>query len=281
MWQILSDLEPYILQVFLGALALLGLFKDWKDYKKKLGRFRWGLLVLTVGVFLLTLYETHNTRRETREKEVAAETKDAGSTAQIKTLTEQIRLEREENKQNSNGFRQSFDALYKEYSDLAAKTQNRELLSELNDTKKRLQSAEAKFEQPKAKLTASFWSLGITPETAQHELTTVRKPDGSISVDLVVSNFGDVAALDGGLTVRICRECRFQKEPEGFTHIPGSNEQDRQVFFTRLNPHSSDQRRTVDIIPPDTQPRIEIGVLYTCTNCVDTDKQLPLWVNIR
>lgn len=279
--QILSDLEPYILQALLGAIALLGLFKDWEDYGKRLGRFRWALLALTVVVFLLTLYETHSTRQEAREKELAAQRKDVGSTVKIETLTEQVRLEREENKQNSDGFRQSFDGLYQKYSDLAARTQNRELLNELSETKKRLQSAEAKFEQPKAKLTASFWYPGLTPETAQRELTTQRKPDGSISVDLVVGNFGDVAALDGSFTVRICDGCKFQKEPEGFTHIPGSSEQDRQLIFTRINPHSLEQRRAFDIVPPPDSQRVEIGFLYTCTNRIDTDKKLLLWINVR
>ncbi len=38
-WQIFRDLEPYILQLFLGAVALGALAKDWRDYIKRIGRF--------------------------------------------------------------------------------------------------------------------------------------------------------------------------------------------------------------------------------------------------
>src|ERR1700678_1564512 len=137
--EIWNDIYPYILQILLGAVALFGLIKDWEDYGEKFGRFkhlRWALLVFTVGVIGLTLYDTHSSRRETRQKEQAAEKTEVENKAQIDTLTQQITVERDENKTNANGCRKSFDSLYQKYSDLAARTQNKELIQELADTQK-------------------------------------------------------------------------------------------------------------------------------------------------
>jgi hypothetical protein len=132
--EIFNDIYPYILQVLLGTVALFGSIKDWEDYGNKFGRFRhlrWALLLFTIAVIALTLYDTHSSRREARQKEQAAEKTGVESKAQIGTLTQQITLERDENKTNADGFRKSFDSLYQKYSDLAAKTQNKELMQEL------------------------------------------------------------------------------------------------------------------------------------------------------
>lgn len=76
-WQIWADLEPYIFQLLLGAIALFGLVRDWEDYVKRIGRPKTLLLFMaTITVIGLTLFETHNTRRETREKEQIAASKD-------------------------------------------------------------------------------------------------------------------------------------------------------------------------------------------------------------
>ena len=74
--EILNDVYPYILQVLLGTVAVGGLLIDWKDYGERFGRFkhfRWVLLLATIAIFGLTLYDTHAARQETRKKELHAQ----------------------------------------------------------------------------------------------------------------------------------------------------------------------------------------------------------------
>lgn len=281
--KIWSDLEPYILQVLLGATTLFVLLKDREDYVKKVGRF-WTVVtfIATTTIFGLTLLETHATRRETREKERTADKRDAANTKQIDVLTEQVRLEREENKQNSDGFRLSFAALYNKYSELASRTNNSGLLQELHRTQNDLRDTQSKLDQPKATLTASFWTSGMSSENLSRDKVVSRRPDGSVSIDVIVLNPSDVAALNGAYTIRICETCKFAKEPAGLSLISGSPEYDRQKAFDRILSKTGDERRTIEIIPPPSLPfggRFEVDVLYRCVNCI-SDK-VPLWVTFQ
>lgn len=277
--QIWNDIEPYILQGFLGGIALLGLWKDWRDYGAKIGKWRWPLLILVVCVVALTLYETHHSRHETRVKELTAKASESANKKEIEDLTEQVRGERDDNKHNSDGFRQSFDALYRKYSDLSAKVQNQDLLRELADTKKQLRSAEAKFEQPKAKLTASFWQTHQSLRNLVQETTAQRRPDGSIQLELGVINPGDVPALNGSVTIRICESCKYLRRPEGFVQLPGSDEQDVEFQFDRIVPKAADQKRTIEVIPDPSLNRFEVDMIYSCVNCVMT--RVPMFVNVQ
>jgi hypothetical protein len=72
---------------------------------------------------------------------------------------------------------------------------------------------------PKARLAASFWYPNINLDNLQHEVTVSKNPDGSIALDVAVLNPGDVAALNGSFTIRICQGCNFSKEPNGSIHI--------------------------------------------------------------
>lgn len=283
-WQVCVDLEPYILQILLGAIALFALSKDWDDYVTRLGKLKTlFLFAATIIVIFLTLLDTHSTRKDTREKEQIAASKDAASTKQVEILTEQVRLEREENKQNSDGFRISFTSLYDKYSDLASRVRNSDLLRELHQTQSDLKETQSKLAQPKATLTASFWHPNMSSANLTKDITVSKKADGSVTLDIMVLNTSDTAALNGTYTIRICVGCKFAKEPEGFMHFKGSEEQDRQVNFDRILSKSTDEKRTIEVFPPQplaTLPnRFEIDMWYSCVNCV-TDR-IPLWVSVQ
>jgi hypothetical protein len=249
--------EPYLFQGLLGLIALFGLLKDWKDYGNAAGKFkkpvRIAVLIGTLVVILLSTFETYDNRRDARLKEQTASWKEAESKKQIDDLTEQVRLEREENKDNADGFRTSFASLYDKYSDLAARVQNADLLREITRTRKELKTTQDKLTQPKAHLTASFWHPDLTFDTLQQEVTTSKRADGSVTFDIVVMNPEDVPALNGGFTIRICRECKFSKEPSGSTQVVGSDEHDRLWTFDRILPKTADKIPRVRIppSPPD------------------------------
>ena len=281
-WELWRDLEPYILQLLLGAIAISALAKDWGDYVKKFGRRKTLLLfTVTIAVISLTLFETHTTRRETREREQVAASKDVASTKQIEVLTDQVRLGRLENNTNSEGFRISFSALYDKYSELASQVKTADLLQELHQTQKDLKDTELKLAQPKATLTASFWNDELTADNISRETTVSKKPDGSITVNLTVMNLSDVAALSGTYTIRICKLCKFAKEPADASHFKGSTDQDRQWRFDQILSNTVTEMRTLEIVPPQAlfQNRFEVAVIYSCVNCVPTT--IPLWVNVR
>ena len=280
-WELWRDLEPYILQLLLGAIAISALAKDWGDYVDKFGRRKTLLLfAVTVAVVGLTLFETHSTRRETREKEQVAASKDVASTRQIEVLTEQVRLGRLENNTNSEGFRISFSALYDKYSELASQVKTAKLLQELRLTQKDLRDTELKLTQPKAALTASFWNDNLRPETISRETTASKNPDGSVTINVTVMNLSNVSALSGSYTIRLCKGCKFAKEPAGSTHFKGSADEDRQWEFGQVLANTTTEMKALEVIPPDLlHNRFEVDVLYSCVNCVPG--RIPLWVNLR
>jgi len=277
--------EPYIFQGILGVIALFGLWKDWKDYGDASGRFkkpvRTVLLIGTLIVILLSAFDTYDTRRDARLKEQTASWKEVESKKQIDDLTTQVRLGREENKDNADGFRTSFANLYNKYSQLAARVQNADLLREIAQTRKELKATQDKLNQPKAHLAASFWYPNFSVDNIQQEVTTPKRADGSVTFDIVVMNPEDVPALNGSFTIRICETCRFSKEPKGSMHLEGSDERDRQWSFDRILPKSAVQKYEIEVTPhnPLLGNRFEVDMLYACVNCVG-GKQV-LWVNIQ
>jgi hypothetical protein len=279
-WQILRDLEPYILQFLLGAIAIGGLIKDWKDYGEKFGRLknlRWLILLATVGVLLLTLLDTHQTRKDAREKEQQAQTRDAENSGHITDLTKQVQQERNEAKDARNDFRTSFASLYQRYSELLAKVRNADLLREIEQYRAELKTTQEKLTQPKPELVASF-SQPTPTDIPTRQIDVVKSKDGTVTVDLTTINKGDGPALKGALEVRICWACEYAKEPERSNHVPGSDEQDREFQFEHIFSHTMTEKRTIEIRPKPFINRFQIDVHYVCENCV-TDVQ-TLWVNL-
>jgi Tfp pilus assembly protein PilV len=259
---------PYLLQGLLGLIALIAVAKDWKDYGEATGKYanpvRIAVLIFTVAVIFLSFVDTYNSRSEATRKETE-------SKKQIDDLTEQVRLERDENKHNADGFRQSFDALYKKYSDLATRTHDADLLREIKQTRDELKVTRDRLDQPKAQLTAGFWEPNNHTDIFPLKTTVQRRPDGSVAFDINTLNSSDVNALSGGLVVRICRTCKFAKEPQGSINTPGASEQDREFHFQHVFAHSKLPKFTVEVIPPSGSG-FEVDVFYRCENC-SSDKQ--------
>jgi hypothetical protein len=276
-----NAIEPYLLQCLLGVIALGGLLKDWKDYGEASGRFkkpvRMAILVGTVAVILLSVFETFSTRRETKEKEQAASRNEAESKKQIDDLTEQVRLEREENKHNADGFRTSFDVLYSKYSDLATRTHDADLLREIKQTREELKTTQQKLNPAKAHLTAGFWEPNNDTDIFPLKTTVQKRTDGSVVFDLSTVNSSDVNALGGGFVVRICGLCRFAKEPQGSIHTPGAPEQEREFQFQHIFAHSHLSKSTIEVIPP-SGVGFMVDVFYRCENCPPDKQTLSVYV---
>jgi hypothetical protein len=127
-----------------------------------------------------------------------------------------------------------------------------------------------------AKLRFTLWTDATNSE--QFPLvteTTLQVHEGSVAVEFTIQNIADVSAEDGELWIRICGDCRFAKEPEGFNHFKGAPEQDRHKAFQRMLPGIALEKMTAEIVPPPIGNRFEVDLFYGCKNCVVATKPGP------
>lgn len=80
--------------------------------------------------------------------------------------------------------------------------------------------------------------------------------------------------------MRICVSCKYASEPQGFKHVSGSEEWDRQFEFEDIFARSIDQKRTIEVLPPPGVNRFEIDIICACETCIVGGKE-TLWVNVR
>jgi hypothetical protein len=96
--------------------------------------------------------------------------------------------------------------------------------------------------------------------------------DGSVHIEFTVLNLSDVDALDGGITLQICDDCKFAKEPAGFQKIAGQLDRQRYMEFKRIPARVSLETMTVDVTVPPRFNRFQVGIVYRCGTCVLTEK---------
>jgi hypothetical protein len=259
---------PYLSQLFLGLLAFCALLKDWNDYGK-LSR-KWGkavplgLALVTILVTFLGLYETHRARVEQASTE-------ASSQATISGLSGQIQQLRNDNKQNADGFRDSFTALYKQYSTLQSKTQNAELLKEIEATKQKLVDAQNSLTPPTVTPLATF----PTVEAAKIPITetVLSRSRDFVTVDFAVYNPSNFNAKAGSVLLRVCSDCKYADEPTGFVRVVGGSESDRQHDFAYIYAKTALGRMTVHISVPPQYRSFQVGVFIGCENCSPAQQQ--------
>jgi hypothetical protein len=264
----------YALQIALGIVALFAVWKDWRGYKER--SQKWGkpaqvLLLIAIIVLLpLSLMDTHYRRKgdyETKER-----------------LNTQIENLRDDNKASAKEFASSFSTLYGKFSDLQAKVETGQLLKidpnlakEIGETKKELAQAEAKLNQPKAVLVASFPVDFLT----QVPISSISIPRSSpISVTLNIVNTSDVNALNGYVTVEICRGCKFHSEPKNTKPVAGQSPLQRNIEFQHIFGKTALAAITLDIDTPlDGSTSVEISVTSVCETCGVSPTQ-DLWVHL-
>jgi hypothetical protein len=273
----------YGLQIFIGTLALLGVWKDWsekkKNQQKRKKRFYIGWVLLTLVVLGLSIADTHvNRAKNEKDRREAASAKQlADSNSQF--LTAQVQQLRDDSKSNSDGFRKSFDGLYQRFADLKAKVTNAELIKEIDETKKELQATQAKLVAPKPTLVPSFFLADYNYETPILESTVTRSIDGSVPIAFVVANPSSVTALHGEIALRICTVCVFAKEPAGFIKRSGAPGQDRSKEFEHILAMTTLEQMTADLTVPTDVHRFEVNVLIVCENCDRVVQRLFVNVN--
>jgi hypothetical protein len=70
------------------------------------------------------------------------------------------------------------------------------------------------------------------------------------------------------VALEICRGCKFAKEPEGFTHIQGSRDTERNHTYGDAPARGAVGDLAADVIPPPNAAAFKIRLTYRCKTCV-------------
>src|SRR5207244_5392518 len=107
-----------------------------------------------------------------------------------------------------------------------------------------------------------------TPVEPITEVTLPVLADGSVHVEFTVLNLTDVDAVDGHITLHICDDCKFAKEPAGFRKLAGQSDRERFMDFQRILARVSVHTMSVDITVLPKATRIVMGITYRCRTCI-------------
>jgi hypothetical protein len=258
-----TQVWSYVSIVVLTAIALFQLIKDWSDYPRPV---RWTVVALTVVSGATGIFLVRSQAKESSENQI-----------NIQSLTQSVKDEKADNTRNADRYFKSFDQLNSQFNDLQAKVRTQDLQQQLLDTRKQLLATQrALAPGPKASLTFTFSPFTnppigqpVVPST---DVTLPENIDGSIHIDFNILNLSDVDALDGEITLQICDQCKFAKEPPEFSKLAGQRDTQRLFLFQRILARVAHRTLSADVVAPSTAQSFTMGILYRCHTCTLTDK---------
>jgi hypothetical protein len=259
----------YLLILGTVLLGLLSLHKDWHNYKPWVRRAVAAVL-LVVGAFSLI-----KNYRDNQQAQIAR-TKAANDINTLKTelaeLHGQAKAANDAQTQNTKVFLETLNRLSDKVRDLQTQVKTEDLRKQLASVQSDLQKTQkALAPEPKAALALSFVPV-IDPPGGRPSPVTYKAfpllPDGTVHVEYTIVNFTEVPALDLEITLIVCAQCKFAKEPQDYSHLPGQTDTERNVMYQRLFPMVAFRTCTVDIVPPKDVDDIQIGMKYRCRTCI-------------
>ena len=141
--------------------------------------------------------------------------------------------------------------------------------------KTELKNTQEALNPPKATLQFSFAPFRTIHPDAENttgepvtEKTLTRSEDGSLYVEFTVMNLTDVDAIDGEMTLQICDDCKFAKEPSEFKQLPGQDDHQRDKTFDRILSKVAFYTMSADITVPPNIRDVPIGMYFRCRTCV-------------
>jgi hypothetical protein len=200
---------------------------------------------------------------------------------QVKGLEGEVKAAHNAQTDNTQLFLESFKKLSAEVSNLQTQVKTEALQKKLATMEAELQKTQkALAPGPKAVLAFSFSPfinppLVGSPVPLPVPVTDVTLPvlaDGSVHVEFTVLNVSDVDALDGQLTLQICDDCKFAKEPPGFQKLAGQSDTERNWGFQGILVRTFLRIMTVDVTVPPKATRIPVGITYRCRTCILPEK---------
>ena len=132
--------------------------------------------------------------------------------------------------------------------------------------------APARANEEKAKLEFSFYTED--PDALPLRELSIPQRSAAIEVSVTFRGIGDVTAKNGELWIRICKDCIYGSEPQGF-EVAGAK--DRRKRFDMIYPNVPIDAITFLIVPPllKNVNAVNIGGYYSCENCEPVDVQHP------
>jgi hypothetical protein len=254
-------------QIAIGLIALASLCKDWTNYStmsKRLGRllpfFLLGLIAL---VTFFSIWQTSNTAKQAA--------KDAG---RIEELRNQL-----------NNQSKVLDDIQTKVNTDPLLRQNVGLLKEIKDLQGQVKATKASIEKPleKAELVATFSEHPTLPpmpdQPLMHEIKATKQIDGSVDLIIYIVNNSKVQAKKCTIFIRLCKECTFDKEPEGFVRASGLPDYDRYRSY-EMHPAGVAICVPLKVKPPwyvpSLVPSFQIDVTTRCENCIAEPKSTLL-----
>ncbi|PYQ26859.1 MAG: hypothetical protein DMF56_23045 [Acidobacteria bacterium] len=266
----MSTLLGLLSVLVLTGIAVIGLHKDWQQYRSAA---RVLLLVLTVTSLLVSaaLIWTSDQQRIADAKQADASYHRQSS--EITRLREAVRSAQASQQKATAQFLEAFDRLQQRISDLQARAQTAELRKELATYQKELAATRRTlFSKPRARLTVGLFTT-TDPHVPQKQLN-IKTEDHVIPVELLIGNKSDAAALTGELTFRICELCEYAEEPQRLHRVQGSAPTDRSFIFDAIGPDAElSPPFSLKVRIPLHTKSFSIGVRYVCMTCVNQ----PTW----
>jgi hypothetical protein len=256
-------------------MALASLWKDWKDYgtiSKKFGKRV--PIVLAILLVLFVSFTIYHTIRQTWDSAKQA-AKDAG------------RIEELKNQLNNQG--KVLDDIQTKVNTDPLLRQNVGLLKEIKDLQGQVKATKASIEKPleKAELVATFSEHPTLPpmpdQPLMHEIKATKQIDGTVDLIIYIVNNSKVQAKKCTIFIRLCKECTFDKEPEGFVRASGPPDYDRYRSY-EMHPAGVAICVPLKVKPPfyvpSLVPSFQIDVTTRCENCIGEPKS-TLTVSIQ
>lgn len=261
----------YVLIIGTVLLGLFSLHKDWHNYKHPWVRKAVPLVLVIVGV--LSIIKSYRDSRDAQSAKAKAIAAVNTLQAEIAGLHSQVKAANDAQTQNTKVFLETLNRLSDKVRDLQTKVENEDLRKQLAGVQSDLQKTQkAMAPGPKASLTFSFVPFINPPQGYGHPspVTEISLPvasDGTAHFDFSIINFTDVSAVNIEVTLIICDRCKFAKEPQGYSRLPGETETQRHRSIDFILPMVNYQTQGVDIMPPTDLDTFDVGIVYRCLTC--------------
>src|SRR5882762_4749015 len=253
----------YVFLIATAFLALLSLAKDWKAHESHWRRG--SVIALIVALGISGAIKIHYTSRRAAEQHAHDESEITGLKIAVQTANSN-------QEGNTKQFLGAFEKLSKEVGDLQTQVTTEKLQSKLAGVQAELEKTQkALAPGPKAELNFTFDPFVNPPPGQPVGLVTAKSlplnPDGNVHVEYDVVNNTDVDAVDAEINLQICGECKFAKEPEGFSKLPGLPDTERYLYLPHLLARTKFMTFSVDVMPPASAEGFFVGIIYRCHTC--------------
>jgi hypothetical protein len=264
--ELLRGSVPYVPVVIPSLIALVQfLFKDRDSYKP-----RWSRWVLLAFIVLAGTWGFIYQGQQIADKAASGARADAAQKSQD---------------QNTKSFLASLKDLSSQVNDLKTKVTTKDLRDQLTIVNGELEKTRSALAgPPPVDLAVSLLPFDVAmhggPVLVVKDVRLPLDSDGVVHVPFFVYNPADRTASNGELTLVICPQCKYAKEPLGFTKLAADKEPRRLIGFSQLLPTTEILDLSVDVIPPDAVESIPIWVIVKCANCVAPKVGVTLAVHL-